>query len=112
MNKLTYGQALENVQQGRLYARMGWNGKGMFIFIRPADTLPINILLGAKSLPQKLKDYFERQKTLSFETDYKVHFTGYLCLKAADDSIVNGWLPSQSDMLADDWIEYEIYPVV
>jgi hypothetical protein len=26
-----------------------------------------------------------------------------LCLKAADNTIVNGWLPSQTDMLATDW---------
>jgi hypothetical protein len=25
-------------------------------------------------------------------------------MKAADGSIVNGWLASQTDMLADDWV--------
>ena len=34
----------------------------------------------------------------------KVKFTAYLCLKAADGTIVNGWLASQSDMLSNDWI--------
>ena len=31
-------------------------------------------------------------------------FTQYICMKAADGSIVNGWLASQTDMLADDWV--------
>lgn len=33
-----------------------------------------------------------------------IKFDAYLCMKAADNTIVNGWLASQSDMLADDWV--------
>lgn len=33
-----------------------------------------------------------------------IKFGAYLCMKAADNTIVNGWLASQSDMLADDWM--------
>ena len=28
-------------------------------------------------------------------------------MKAADDSIVNGWLASQTDMLSNDWMEVD-----
>lgn len=101
---LTYGEALEAVKTGKLISREGWNGKGMFVFQRPADTLNIGILLGAKSLPKGLKDYYEskHQPIVNVE-DVKVLFTAYLCMKAADDSIVNGWLASQTDMLSNDW---------
>jgi len=30
-------------------------------------------------------------------------FTPYICLWAADKSIVNGWLASQTNMLVTDW---------
>lgn len=33
-----------------------------------------------------------------------IKFCSYLCMKDANDNIVNGWLASQSDMLADDWM--------
>lgn len=31
----TFGQALESLKRGHLVTRKGWNGKGMFIFMRP-----------------------------------------------------------------------------
>ena len=31
----------------------------------------------------------------------------YITMKAADGSIVMGWLASQTDMLADDWVIVE-----
>lgn len=37
----------------------------------------------------------------------KIKFTAYLCMKAADDTVVNGWLASQTDMLANDWVIVE-----
>lgn len=40
----TFGQALESVKQGRLVTRKGWNGKGMFIFMRPADEIRVDIV--------------------------------------------------------------------
>lgn len=101
---LNYGEALEAAKQGKLISREGWNGRGMFVFMRPADDLPLNILLGAKSLPKKLKDYFElKHQPIIPESIPKVTFTAYLCLKAADDTVVNGWLASQTDMLINDW---------
>lgn len=101
---MDYGQALAALKAGKLVQRSGWNGKGMFIFMRPADDLPINILLGAKSIPKGVKDYFERKhQPIINPNDVKVKFTAYLCMKAADDTIVNGWLASQTDMLAEDW---------
>lgn len=36
----TFGQALESLKRGHLVTRKGWNGKGMFIFMRPEDCLP------------------------------------------------------------------------
>lgn len=103
-NNMKFGEALEAVKKGKLIAREGWNGKGMFVFQRPADDLPLTVLLGAKSLPNKLKDYYElKHQPFSDNNIPKIKFTAYLCMKSADDTVVNGWLASQSDMLAEDW---------
>jgi len=110
----TFGQAIASMQRGNLVTRQGWNGKGMFIFMRPADELHVSFVSkDIKSLPQKVKDYFyqdcvdESGNPIDLKKDDVVKFTAYLCMKAADGTIVNGWLASQSDMLANDWMIFE-----
>ncbi len=116
MNNLTFGQALDAVKQGKLIARQGWNGKGMFVFQRPEDELSVDFIVNkVKSLPQSLKDKlagdfsWTQQEALDGNGPDKkmVKFTAYLCMKAADGTIVNGWLASQTDMLAEDWVVLE-----
>lgn len=102
----TFGQALESLKRGRLVTRKGWNGKGMFIFMRPEDSLPTNMIVNqVKSLPESFKRWVSDNYGDS-ETD-KIKFTAYLCMKAADGTVVNGWLASQTDMLANDWMIIE-----
>jgi len=110
MENLNFGQAIEAVKAGKLVARSGWNGKGMFVFMRPADVLPLKMVVQqVKSLPQAVKDYFHFNcnnadgEPIPLDNGAPVKFTAYLCMKAADGSIVNGWLASQTDMLAEDW---------
>ena len=102
----TFGQALESLRRGRLVARKGWNGKGMFIFMRPEDSLSTDMIVNqVKSLPESFKKWVADNHGDSV-TD-KIKFTAYLCMKAADGTVVNGWLASQTDMLANDWIIIE-----
>lgn len=108
-NNLDFGQALRYLKQGKLVQRAGWNGKDMFIFIRPEDELPVEMVVhNVKSLPQSVKNYladrFKGNYTkASDKSPFTIKFTSYLCMKAADGSIVNGWLASQTDMLSSDW---------
>lgn len=78
---MKFGEALEEVKKGALIARSGWNGKGMFVFQRPEDWLSTDTIVNkVKSLPDSFKKYVK------------------------DYYDINGWLASQSDMLADDWM--------
>lgn len=110
MESLSFGAALEVAKNGGRIARQGWNGKGMFVFMRPADELHIDFVVNkVKSLPQSVKDYYRQDmfdvngNPLPFDEKDVVKFTAYLCMKAADGTIVNGWLASQTDMLSNDW---------
>lgn len=100
-----FGEAIEALKQGKRVQRAGWNGKGMFVFMRPADELPIGMVIDkVKSLPQSVKDFFKAKDEKEFPGEQStVKFSSYLCMYAADGSIVNGWLASQTDMLAEDW---------
>jgi len=102
----TFGQALESLKRGHLVTRKGWNGKGMFIFMRPEDCLSTEKVVNhVKSLPESFKKWIANNYGDS-EID-KIKFTAYLCMKAADGTVVNGWLASQTDMLANDWVIVE-----
>lgn len=93
--KMNFGHALEYLEQGKRVCRSGWNGKGMFVFMRPADELPILFVSkGIRSLPQSVKDFYyqdcvdENGKEFEkFEDDDTVKFTAYFCLKVADGTV-------------------------
>lgn len=109
---LNFGEAVEAAKNGALIARKGWNGKNMFVFIRPEDKLSVEMIVEkVKSVPQSLKDKLGKQFSWTESEKNQgegpgnsfVKFTAYFCMFAADGSIVNGWLASQTDMLSNDW---------
>ncbi len=64
-----------------------------------------------QSLPQSVKHYYDACDDRVNQGEFglaSIKFTPYLCMKAADNSIVNGWLASQTDMLAKDWVEVQV----
>ena len=79
----------------------------MFVFTRPADELEVGFIIDkVKSLPQSVKDFFAKKDAKQMPAEQgldKIKFSQYFCMYAADGSIVNGWLASQTDMLASDW---------
>jgi hypothetical protein len=85
---MSFGLALEAAKKGMRIARAGWNGKGMYVFL--AEEV-------------ELYTYAD----LSEFEDTGVHILDCLCMRTADRSICPGWLASQSDMLADDWMIVE-----
>ena len=106
---LSFGEAVEAAKADKLIARAGWNGKGMFVFQRPEDTLSADVIPKVKSLPASVKEFliaraqkFAAEKLLIL-AEIGVTFGAYLCMFTADGSIANGWLASQTDMLATDW---------
>lgn len=97
MDTITFGQALEHIKNGVPMQRKGWNGKGMFIFMRPSWSSTPEQFAVVNSVPEKIKNHILEQGSS------EIFFTPYLCMYAADKTIVNGWLASQTDMLASDW---------
>jgi hypothetical protein len=108
--KLNFGQAIEALKLGHRAKRNRWVDMNMFVFMRPESELHVKFVAkDIKSLPQSVKDFYyqdcvdEKGNELVLDENDNVKFSAYLCLKAQDGSIVNGWLPSQTDMLSEDW---------
>ena len=84
-----FGTAIEFLQQGKKVQRAGWNGKGMFLFLRTDGD-------------DKLKYSFPKEDG-NPETEFvDCEALNYICMKTADNKVVP-WLASQTDILSKDW---------
>lgn len=83
---LTFGEALELLKKGYRVARAGWNGKGMYL---------INIGGGYVNHPSVERGV--EVESLPFIAMWTVNASGRKAL-------LNGWAPSQTDMLSSDWV--------
>ncbi|CDH05439.1 Phage related protein [Xenorhabdus bovienii str. oregonense] len=82
----TFSEALEAVKSGKRITRTGWNGKGMFLYLIKGRDLQVGLEYG----------YGEYVGEPSFVDS--------ICMKTTDNKLVIGWLASQTDLLANDWI--------
>ena len=91
----SFGEALKYLKRGFKVARKGWNGKGMFLWLKPA----------AEIKKEWCKDPFLAE--LAEENGGSIQALGTICMFTHDSSgrkaILTGWLASQSDMLLEDW---------
>lgn len=90
---LTFGVALELLKRGEKVARIGWNGKGMFLVITEGSEVPTE-----KMRNDVTRGYYEK------EGKDTVKICPHIDMKAADGTMTIGWVASQVDMLAEDWL--------
>jgi hypothetical protein len=88
---MDYSEALTALKNGHRVARSGWNGKGMWIALTPGSTIANENARNGAAL------------ILAKDRPGDIVINGHIDMKAADGSIVVGWLASQTDMLAADW---------
>jgi hypothetical protein len=84
---MNFGQAIEALKEGKRVAREGWNGKGMFLVVTDILDYGVNDDV-FNSLPKT--DSILKGRCIS--------------MKASDNTLVFGWLASQTDMLSEDWV--------
>lgn len=95
--QLTFGQAIEAAKQGHKIARAGWNGKNMWVVYMSGMKLPP---YNTQDTARKVND---RTAKLVGE-DTPLETLPYFAMWTADKKWLPGWLASQTDMLADDWM--------
>ena len=93
---LNFGQAIEALKQGEKVARAGWNGRGMYLWLKPATIIKKEWCRGPHLIECIDKNGGEEILAL-----------GTICMFTHDSTgrkaILVGWLASQSDMLCEDW---------
>lgn len=92
---MDFGKALEALKAGKRVARKGWNGKGMFLWLKPATEIKSDWC----------KD--PMLKELVDANGGTLTALGTICMYTTDSTgrkaVLTGWLASQSDMLLEDW---------
>ena len=83
---MNFGDAIHELKAGRKVARERWNGNPIFVFLVPGSTFKVDRapLLGI------------------YKEGTEINYHAHIDMKTADDHIVP-WLPSQTDILAEDW---------
>lgn len=88
----SFGFALMMLKEGRKVARAGWNGKGMYLWLLPA----------AMVKAEWCKE--PHLKALAEANGGEIEAIGSIRMLTADKKVLTGWLASQADMLAEDWM--------
>lgn len=93
----TFGEAIRRLKAGQKVARKGWNGNGMFLYFTDSSICPFEDLRG------------NAKKHITEKTTGKdgAFINAHIDMRAADGTIVVGWLASQTDMLMEDWVIVE-----
>jgi hypothetical protein len=82
---MNFGQAVEAIKLGSKISREGWSGKGMFVYLVPANAYPPST--------EAAKSYFRGMP---------VPYNAYMAIKNVNET-VSTWVPSVNDVLAEDW---------
>lgn len=93
---MTFGKAIEVLKQGKAIRRTGWNGKGMFVVKQVPSHIGADIIPNMQSLPQSAKDII-----LSRENPH-IDYTNQMLI-VNPDGRADSWVPSSSDVFAEDW---------
>ena len=100
---MEFGKAIEAVKAGKLITRSGWNGKGLFVFMQVPSVVSKEIVPKMQSLPQAVKDEFQRRFDSPQEQISDIYYSNQLAL-VNTSNLITGWAPSTSDALAEDWV--------
>lgn len=92
LETMDFGDAIRALKKGCKVARKGWNGKGMFLWLKPAATVKA----------EWCKD--PMLKDLAEANGGEIEALGTICMFTAQKQILSGWLASQTDILSEDWV--------
>ena len=114
-----FGTALHRLKAGKRVTRLGWNGNRQPQPIRYSSggvTLDVDgpekfepkmwvwLASGCETTHVRLQgDWFKHG--LAGAPDGPLTVRPFICMRDAQGAVVPGWLASQTDMLAEDWVE-------
>ena len=95
----TFGEAIRFLKKGKKVSRKGWNGKGMYLWMKPNFSITPE-MCSDPMLKQAVIDNGGTLLGLPTIAMFTQDATGRR-------AVLTGWLASQSDIFAEDWILVE-----
>jgi hypothetical protein len=89
---MNFGAAIDSLRAGLKVARQGWNGKGMWLVLVPG-TPQVEFTEGSAYMKAGLT-----------HGEILPHIDMYTTNAEGRRAMLPGWLASQTDMLAEDWV--------
>ena len=92
----SFSEAIKLLQKGKALRRSGWNDKNMFVIKQVPAHIESDIIPKMQSLPQSAKDLILNGKGF-------IDYTSQCLIYNGNTGRADSWVPSISDVFADDW---------
>ena len=96
LHLMSFGDAIEILKQGGAIRRSGWNGKGLMVFKQVPAHIESDIIPKMQSLPQFAKDLILKGKGF-------IDYASQCLIYNENIGRADSWIPSISDVFAEDW---------
>ena len=96
LHQMSFGDAIEILKQGGAIRRKGWNGKGLMVFKQVPAHIESDVIPKMQSLPQSAKDLILKGKGF-------IDYTSQCLIYNENTGRADSWVPSISDVFAEDW---------
>ena len=93
---ISFGSAIALLKSGFAIRRSGWNGKNLFVIKQVPAHIESDIIPKMQSLPQSAKDLILNGKGF-------IDYTSQCLIYNGNTGRADSWVPSISDVFADDW---------
>lgn len=93
---MSFGSAIQALKFGLAIRRAGWNGKGLFVVKQVPARISADIIPNMQSLPQSAKDI------IMARAEPHIAYTNQMLI-IHPDGRADSWVPSSSDVFAEDW---------
>ena len=93
---VSFGCAIDLLKGGFAVRRKGWNRKGMFVVKQVPSHITSEIIPNMQSLPKTAKDILMKRE------NPHIDYTNQMLI-INPDGRADSWIPSSSDVFAEDW---------
>jgi hypothetical protein len=95
---MSFGMAIIALRYGLIVQRLGWNGKGLYVFKQVGANIGGDIVPKMTSLSDSAKNLIlaTKKKTISYHHQCLIY--------DSKTGLANSWVPSISDVFAEDWL--------
>lgn len=93
---ISFGSAIALLKSGFVLRRAGWNGKDLFVFKQVPAHIGSDVIPKMQSLPQSAKDLILNGKGF-------IDYTSQCLIYNGNTGRADSWVPSSSDVFAEDW---------